>query len=149
MWLLTLLRSKWFWGAVLAATVIAVAVHLRGKYDDALASVARMEQAEATRVENERETYRLQAKNKERTDAENRRNHDALQRELARLRSRPEFVPTDAPPASGCPADQVCYDRAEFQRAYREFAGEVREGAGQCSALAVDLQSARDWANGN
>lgn len=85
--------------------------------------------------------------NKERTDAENARRIADLNRELARLRKQPAYVAPAAPAGSGCPPAQVCFDRAEFERAYRKLVEGVRGVAAEGSQIAIDLDSARDWAN--
>jgi hypothetical protein len=89
-----------------------------------------------------------QLKNKERTDAENTRRTAALNRELARLRDQPPR-PLDTPPDSKCPAAQICFDGAEFDRARGELYREVRQIAGEGAKVELDLDSARDWANGD
>lgn len=132
----------------LIALALALSVQTH-RLESAQASVATMEQADQDRATAAAVQALHDAKNKERTDNENATRTAALNRELARLRARPEFVAPEAPPASGCPATQVCFDGAEFQRAYRDLAREVREVAGQCTKVGIDLDSAKDWANGD
>lgn len=89
------------------------------------------------------------ARNAERTNDENDSRTAALSRELKRLREQPKFAPGPAPIASKCPEGQLCFDSAEFAGAYGVFRGEIREIAGQCAKVELDLDSARKFENGN
>lgn len=136
--------------AMLVAVVLALGVTYKLGGDAPRAEIARLNdlQAEAKRATAVRAAQEL--KNKERTDEENRNRRGAADRELARLRdelaSRP-LTPA-APPATSRP-DLICFDRAEFDRALREFEGEAAEIAGAGAACTVDLDSAKGWARGD
>lgn len=88
-------------------------------------------------------------RNKERTDAEYTRRDADLRRTIARLRERPVDVAGERPASSRCPDGQLCYDRAEFERAYGELVREIRELAAEGSALALELEVAEEWAHGD
>ncbi len=87
--------------------------------------------------------------NKETNDAENARRTAALNRHIARLRddvasrgALPEVRPGAERP------DLATFDRAELDRALREFIGEAAEIAGVGAAAVKDLDTAKVWAAG-
>lgn len=87
--------------------------------------------------------------NKEKVDADHKVAVAALNRRIAGLRKSRDSggsgVPA-TPAASKCPQGLTCYDRAALERAYRELVAEVRAGADEGSALATDLDAAKQWA---
>lgn len=149
LWIFDVLKSKAFWIAILAAALLGGAVHYKGKYDDAIAKVESMEQAEAARKKAAAAQALHELKNKERTDDENANRTADLNRELARLRGLALNPIGPAPAASKCPEGQICFDAAEFDGARRNFYTELRSVAGDCKKVAIDLDSAKAWANGD
>lgn len=87
---------------------------------------------------------------KEQADAENARSLAAAAADRDRMRVERDAAVSRflsaAPAASKCPDGQACFVRAEFDAAYRALVGEVRAVADECSALTVDLNSAKLWA---
>ena len=51
-----------------------------------------------------------------------------------------------APTGSKCPDGQACFDRAEFERAYGGLVKDVRQWADEGSAVTLDLDTAKAWA---
>jgi len=85
---------------------------------------------------------------KEQADAENKRSTDALLADIKRLRdqrSRSSIVPAK-PPASKCPDGQACFERAQLELALRDYRSAIRGLVDEGSAVTVDLDSARKWA---
>lgn len=85
---------------------------------------------------------------KEQADAENERERNRLAGELEQLRQQ-QPLHVDLPasrPGSLCPDGQVCFERAEYGRAYREFVAEIRQVANECTALEADLNTSKRWA---
>lgn len=142
-----LLLSPKLWGAIALCAVVGLVYYAGGIGPRGEVSV--LEEKESARVRAVAVQAGHDLKNKERTNEENRRSHAALQRELDRLRAIPVGAIAPAPASSKCPEGQICFDSAEFDAARGRFYTRVREVAGQCTALAIDLDSARDWANGN
>ena len=88
-------------------------------------------------------------KNKERADEENRRTTAGLRADVKRLRderdyARGSIVP--AAPAGSASPDVTCADRAELERALREFVTETRGLMDEGSAAVTDLNTAKQWA---
>ena len=90
---------------------------------------------------------------KEKADEENRTALAAANARIAKLRalaaqrnSRGGSV-SAAPAGSHCPDGQVCFDRAEYQRAVGEFDSGARRLADEGAKVTVDLNTAREWAN--
>lgn len=90
---------------------------------------------------------------KERTDAEHDRRTRAAGVTIRRLRataaardSRGGSV-SAAPAGSGCPEGQVCFDRAEYQRALGAFDRGTRQLADEGTQVTLDLNAAIGWAN--
>jgi hypothetical protein len=86
---------------------------------------------------------------KEKVDADHKLAIAALNTRISRLRKsrdgRGSGVPA-TPASSKCPQGLTCYDRAALERAYRELVAEVRAGADEGSAIAADLDAAKQWA---
>lgn len=53
---------------------------------------------------------------------------------------------SEAPAGSRCPEEQVCFERAEYQRALGEFDTEARRLVDEGSKVTADLDSAAEWA---
>lgn len=91
-------------------------------------------------------------KRKERADEENDRRRADDQRTIGRLRA--DAAARDsrggsaapAPAASRCAEGQVCFDRAEYQRAIGEFDQAARRLADEGTQVTSDLETARTWA---
>lgn len=90
---------------------------------------------------------------KERTDVEHDRRTRAAADTIRRLRlaagardSRGGSA-APSPAASGCPAGQVCFDRAEYQRAIGAFDSGARRLADEGTQVTLDLNAAIGWAN--
>lgn len=90
---------------------------------------------------------------KERADEENARTVAALRARVERLRRESPAVSggaaAPAPAASKCPDGQVCFDAAEYQRAYGVFAAGARAVADSCTEMIADLDTAKGWARGD
>lgn len=112
------------------------------KADQREAEAKQAREALAITVANERK--------KEHADAENARTLAAARADADKLRVERDAAVSRflsaSPAASKCPDGQTCFIRAEFDAAYRALVGEVREVADECSALTVDLNSAKLWA---
>ena len=94
----------------------------------------------------------LDLKEKEYADAKNATDLAAARAAVARLRalaaqrdSRGGSVPA-APAGSRCPDGQVCFDRAEYQRAIGKFYTGARGLADEGTQVSTDLNTAREWA---
>ncbi len=91
-------------------------------------------------------------KRKERADEEHARRTAADRRTIGRLRADAALRDSrggsaaPAPAGSGCPAEQVCFDRAEYQRALGAFDSGARRLADEGTQVTTDLNTARDWA---
>lgn len=86
-------------------------------------------------------------RNKDQTDAENKRVTDALLADIKRLRNARaggSFVP--AAPASASRPDLACFDRAELERSIRAFDTGLQGLVDEGSKATVDLNSAKVWA---
>lgn len=141
--LLKLVPAKfWLVLGIIAVTVATLGYTYRLGGEAPRAKLALIAEAQAKQALHE-------LRNKERSDAEYDRRSAALQRAIAELQQRPLDPVGERPANSKCPAEQVCYDRPEFERAYRELAREVREVAAEGSALALELELAEEWADGN
>lgn len=93
-------------------------------------------------------------KRKEQADAENKAAVAALSADVVRMRrerdaARRSIVP-QAPAGSKCPDGQACFDRAELEREIRgrldEVRAELRKLVDEGSAVTIDLNTARRWA---
>lgn len=147
---LKLLDPK-IWIALALAAVVAGTLGYTYKLggDAPRTEVKRLKDLDSARLQAEaREHARLQ-RNVERQNEENTRRSTALERELARLRGGPVFTLPGAPAGSKCPEGAVCFDRAQFFGEYGKFRTEIREIAGQCSKVAIDLDTAIESENGN
>ena len=83
-------------------------------------------------------------------DHENSALHDKLSTTSKRVRdtnTRGSLVPQN--PAGSASPNLACFDRAEFERALGDLAGQLRAGADEGAAAAVGLDAARRWAQGN
>lgn len=140
--LLKLVPAK-FW---LVLGIIAVTVATLG-YTYRLGGEAPRAALQA-RVDAEAKQRVHEIKNKERTDEEAKRRKSANDRLIAGLRERALDL-GQRPADSKCPVDQLCLVRADFERAYRELAGELRDEGARCTAIETDLDLAKEWARGN
>jgi hypothetical protein len=138
-WLKLVNPKVWIVLAIVAATALGLGYTYRKGGDAPRAEIAAMKQAQA--VEAAR-----QLKNKERADEEAKSRSAAVGRELDRLRGLAGLTP--GVPVGTKRPDLIAFDRAEFDRALRDYEGEVQEVLGVCAAAVVDLDVARDWAKG-
>ncbi len=87
---------------------------------------------------------------KETADAENARSLAATLADAHRMRVERDAAVSRflsaTPAASKCPDGQTCFDTAQFSTAYRILVGEIREVGDECTALTVDLNTAKLWA---
>lgn len=160
---MTFLLTHWRSVGVLALVFVlgAYAGVVRLQRDHARAELAR-EHAEfetfKVRVAAEGEIARQRAEAiaahdellKEEADEENRQAHGRLRADIARLRherdrARSSLVPP-APAASKCPDGQACFDRAELDGALRRYRDGVRGLVDEGSAVTIDLNTAKRWA---
>ncbi len=96
-----------------------------------------------------KETIAANQKAKESTDAQNiklRAANTALSDSLRRARASSRFVPAAAP-GSASP-DRACFSRTELERAIRQLDAGLSGLIGEGDAARIDLDSARDWAQG-
>lgn len=88
---------------------------------------------------------------KEKADAENSAALAVLAGDIKRLRderdSRASTIP-ERPAGSKCPDGQACFDRAELERALRDYRSEVRRLVDEGAAVTIDLNTAKRWAQG-
>jgi len=111
-------------------------------------------QTEAAGAQYEKERLEREAREKrekEKADAERTRSRTALDLALAELRRHADYGGGSAganPPASKCPDGLTCFDRAEYQRALREFDSAARRLVDEGSKVVVDLNNAKNWAQG-
>lgn len=100
------------------------------------------ELAEKQRVEKESQDKKL----KERTDADYKTKLARLERDNKRLRDRTSGnVLPDPSPGSPDPS-RVTFDRAEFERAVREFVSEIAGLAQEGDQAVIGLDTAKKWA---
>ena len=86
-------------------------------------------------------------KAKEEADAQRTKETAALQRTIKRLRdanSGPSLVPTAASCAGS--TEVAAFQRAELDRALREFTAGVQELVAEGEQAVIDLDSAKGWA---
>jgi hypothetical protein len=151
------LIENWRTLAVLAlvASIGAYGLTMRLQRDAARTELATFKEqvAEAAQRQTEQALKRTIAdeQRKEKADAENADTVTRLRADVERLRrerdSRSSSIGT-APAASKCPDGQVCFDRAEFERAYRALVADLRAIADEGAAVTVDLDTAKKWAQG-
>lgn len=113
-------------------------------FDEFKATVKAVGEAQEART---RERITQDKQRKVKADEDNRRALDVFRAGIERLR-RERAGGGQLPPApadSGRP-DLACYDRAELQRAYGKLVADVRRVADQCSEEAVNLNTAKSWA---
>jgi multidrug efflux pump subunit AcrA (membrane-fusion protein) len=80
---------------------------------------------------------------KERRDADYKRNVARLERELGRLRQRARASVLPAPRPETPDPSRITFDRAELDRAIREFTGEAAELVGEGAKAVEGLDSLR------
>lgn len=137
---------------LIAAGVVVVAVggyvlHCEHVKKDRAAFISKLEaQAEAQRKEVQRIT-KENVSRKEKADADHKRTTDSLRADLKRLRERPGAGTVPAAPSGSGRPDLACFDRAEYQRAYRDLVAEVRGLSDEGSTCTVDLNTGKGWAN--
>ena len=78
---------------------------------------------------------------KERRDAEYKRNIARLERDIGRLRQRARTSVVPPAPAEARDPSRATFDRAELDRALREFTGETAELIGEGAAAVEGLDS--------
>jgi hypothetical protein len=96
-----------------------------------------------------KETIARNLKEKERSDAENKRlrsTNAALSRSLRESRSGRQFVPAPSPSAKR--PDAATFDRAELERAIQLLDERVSGLIEQGDQARIDLDTARTWAQG-
>jgi len=143
------------WGAIAAAVVIGgllLALKVQSSRLEAVKQeyAAFQAQVKANGDAAAKEAKRIEAENKakkDKIDNENiklRADVAALNRKLRDKHPAGSGLP-EAPANSSRP-ELACFDRAAFRGAYGALVTELRTIADQCSADAVDLNSARAWA---
>lgn len=154
-----------YWKECAVALIVAALLSVAGYYKlEAGAAGVREAEAKQELAEYKAETQAQAARQsrealaitvanerkKEHADAQNAAALAAAHADAARLRVERDAAVSRflsaAPAASKCPDGQACFIRAEFDAAYRILVGEVRAVADECSALTVDLNSAKLWA---
>lgn len=121
---------------------------VRAEYADYRTKVA---QAAAAAAQAALQRTIADEKRKEAADAENAHALATLAGTIKRLRddARTSGGSVSASPAgSRCPPEQVCFDRAEYQRADGKFVAGARGLADEGSKVTVDLDTAAEWAQG-
>lgn len=86
--------------------------------------------------------------NKEKTDANHKRTTAALRTDIARLRNNASGSGLSAPAASSGSPETTCLDRAKFDAALRRLDQGVLGIVESGSQAVIDLDSAKEWANG-
>ena len=138
-------------GALAVIAVMGVALKVQSSRLDAANDRldAYKTAGESAKREAERIT-KLDKERKDKADAENKRTTDRLRADIKRLRdgsvtSGGSVSPS--PAGSVCPQGQVCYDRAEYQRADGDFVKGARGLSDEGSQIAVDFDTVWKWAN--
>jgi septal ring factor EnvC (AmiA/AmiB activator) len=90
-----------------------------------------------------KETIARNLKEKETRDAEYKRNVARLERDINRLRNSASRSVVPAAPAEARDPSRATFDRAELDRALREFIGETAEIAGEGAKAVEGLDSLR------
>lgn len=97
-----------------------------------------------------KETEANDKKRKESADAENRATVSALNRTIGELRHQRDSATraflSKAPAGSKCPDEQTCFNAAEYRGAYGKLTADLRNLADEGTAVTVDLDSAKRWA---
>jgi integrase len=96
-----------------------------------------------------KETIARNQKEKERSDAENKRLRDAnlsLSRSLRESRSSRQYLPAPSPSAKR--PDAATFDRGELERAIQSLDESVSRIIAEGDQARIDLDSARTWAQG-
>lgn len=120
-------------------------MHEEERFEEHLAADKAIGEAQAAKTAAIKDADR---KRKELADEENEHDLAVLRGTIARLRADRadrSIVPA-APAASKCPDGQACFDRAELQRALERYRDAVRGLADESSEVAVQLDTARRWA---
>jgi len=135
--------APWAIAAVLAAGGFAYVIHCQNnaKFKD---EAIRMAEAQIKEVE------KIAARNlkaKEDADAQRTKERASLERTIKRLRDSagPSLVPATAS-CSGS-TTVAAFDRAELDRALRNFTEGVQELVGEGQQAVIDLDSAKGWAS--
>ena len=146
------------WGAIGAGVIIlglgiALKVqtarldHCKAEYAAFVAETKRLGE-EAQRKAKETEAKNLKAK--EIADADTtklRTDNAALARRLRQSTRAGGGSLSPAPAGSKCPQGQTCFDTAEYQRADGIFVTGARKLADEGTAVSIDLNTARKWAD--
>ena len=135
--------APWAIAAILAAGGFAYVVHCNNNARFITAQKVLAEE----QVKRLQEKAARELKAKEEADAQRTKETAALQRTIKRLRdanSGPSLVPTAASCAGS--TEVAAFDRAELDRALREFTAGVQELVAEGEQAVIDLDSAKGWA---
>ena len=152
---IALLLSNWrlILEVVVVGVLVAYGVTMRTQRDIARAEYSdfRREIAKAAQLAAEHALKKSieDMQRKEKADVENLRSRtalDAATRKLRGSRASSSFVP----PAPSCPSrpESACLDRAILERAIRTLDSEVQSLVDEGSRAVIDLDTAKNWAQG-
>lgn len=148
-WFKLLSPKLWLAIALVVATALALGYAYKLGGDAPRAEVHRLVDLNTQRLAAEAAERARLHKEKEKIDAENKRRTAALTAERDGLRGQLVLALAANPAGSKCPEGQVCFDRAELQRADGVFTERLRDLAASCTKVSIDLDSAAESANGN
>lgn len=120
-------------------------MHEKERFDEHLAADRATGEAQAVKNAAIKEADRAR---KEMADEENKHDLAVLRDTIGRLRrdrAESSIVPA-APAGSKCPDGQACFDRAELERAIRDYRSEIRGLVDEGSEVTLDLDTAKEWA---
>lgn len=129
---------------VMAAGVLLLTGYTKGCTDASIEFKrfkAEMEAQAVAQAKHNAERVRQDRLDKERRDADYKRNVARLKRDLDRLRQRARTSVVPPAPAEARDPSRATFDRAELDRALREFTGETAELIGEGAAAIEGLDS--------
>ena len=139
----------WIVSGVLAVGAGGYILHCENVKQDRQQIIASLEAQAAEQERRNNERIAQDKKAKETADEAAKRQMATLQRTIVRLRNDRERAPSlPAAPATTSRPDLACFDRAEFARALSEFEGEVEAIVGEGTARTVELDLAKERAQG-
>lgn len=131
---------------LLLATALLGAGYVKGCTDgqeDYVQFKATLSAQAAAQAKRTAEIVRENKAEKERREAEYKRNIARLERDRERLRRNARSSVVPPAPAEARDPSRATFDRAELDRALREFTGEVAELVGEGAAAVEGLDSLR------
>jgi Sec-independent protein translocase protein TatA len=128
---------------LLVLTVFGYVKHCQSVKEDYFNFVQKTKLAGEEQERKTKETIARNLKEKETRDAEYKRNVARLERDINRLRNSASRSVVPPAPAEARDPSRATFDRAELDRALREFIGETAEIAGEGAKAVEGLDSLR------